>query len=409
MSSNLAAFPTAGNVLPKSRDGLATALRALGWEWRYNTRSHRAELRARGEEWREGNDRLIADIRAEIPLRFKEAKRNKPLAFGRTAFEDSFAAVLFHSEVDPFQAWLEALPAWDGEARLDGWLSRVFDVEAGQEALAAWCSRFLPLGAVWRTFKPGTKLDEMPVLIGVQGCGKSTALRALLPPEKEEWFSDGLRLAADDKVRAEALQGRVIVEAAEMAGSTRAERESLKAFLSRTNDGSVRLAYRRDPETMRRRCVMAGTTNDSHCLPTDPSGNRRFVALNVRSGQDGAAGVRAYLADARGQIWAEALRRYHAGEVVYLPADLITAQTAANAGAVSVDESLEDELLRFLDGREEPFRIKDLRGSLVVSFGGDRPSDKRLGVELQRLGCDALGLRQIRGERGRWWNPPVPF
>ena len=103
MSSNLAAFPTAGNVLPKSRDGLATALRALGWEWRYNTRSHRAELRPRGDEWREANDRLIADIRAEIPLRFKEAKRHKPLAFGRTAFEDGFAALLFHSEVDPFR------------------------------------------------------------------------------------------------------------------------------------------------------------------------------------------------------------------------------------------------------------------------------------------------------------------
>ena len=406
--SNVATFRHANAMLPKSRDGLATALQALGWEWRYNTRSHRAELRPRGDEWREANDRLIADIRAEIPLRFKEAKRNKPLAFGRTAFEDSFAALLFHSEVDPFLEWLEGLPAWDGEARLDGWLSRVFDV-ATEPDLAAWCSRFLPLGAVWRTYRPGTKLDEMPVIVGPQGCGKSTALRALLPPERDEWFSDGLRLAADDKIRAEALQGRVIVEAAEMAGSTKAERESLKAFLSRTDDGAVRLAYRRNPETMRRRCVMAGTSNDHACLPADPSGNRRFVALNVRSGLDGAAGVRAYLDDARDQLWVEALHRYHAGEVAYLPADLIAAQTAANAGAVSVDESLEDELLRFLDGREEPFRIKDLRGSLVVPSGGDRPSDKRLGVELQRLGCESLGLQRHRSERGRWWNPPVPF
>ena len=407
--SSVAAFPTAGNVLPKSRDGLATALRALGFDWRYNLRAMRAELREGGGEWREANDRLIADVRADIPLRFKEAKKNKPLAFGRSAFDDAFAALLHHAEVDPFLEWLEGLPAWDGEARLDGWLARVFDVATEQADLAAWCSRFLPLGTTWRTFRPGTKLDEMPVLIGAQGCGKSTALRALLPPEKDDWFSDGLRLAADDKTRAEALQGRVIVEAAEMAGSTRAERESLKAFLSRTDDGAVRLAYRRNPETMRRRCVMAGTTNDPHCLPADPSGNRRFVALNVRAGIDGAAGVRAYLDGARGQLWAEAVHRYRAGETAYLPADLIEAQTAANAGAVSVDESLEDEILRFLDGREESFRIRDLRGSLVVPHGGDRPSDKRLGVELQRLGCESLGLQRHRGERGRWWNPPVPF
>ena len=104
-------------------------------------------------------------------------------------------------------------------------------------------------------------------MIGAQGVGKSTALRCLLPPEHPEWFSDGLRLSADDKVRAEALQGRVIVEAAEMAGSTRAERESLKAFLSRTDDGSVRLAFRRNPETLLRRCVIAGTSNES-ALPT---------------------------------------------------------------------------------------------------------------------------------------------
>lgn len=125
-----------------------------------------------------------------------------------------------------------------------------------------WASRFIFLGCVCRTMTPGIKLDEMPVLIGPQGIGKSTALRLVLPPDMPDLFNDGLHLAADPRIRAEALQGRAIVEASEMAGSTRAEMESLKAFLSRTDDGGQRMAYRRNPEAMPRRCIIVGTSNN---------------------------------------------------------------------------------------------------------------------------------------------------
>ena len=196
-----------------------------------------------------------------------------------------------------------------------------------------------------------------------------------------------------------------------MAGSTRAERESLKAFLSRADDGSVRLAFRRNPETMLRRCVMAGTSNDPHCLPADPAGNRRFVALTVRADPDGAAGVRLYLTNFREQLWAEALHRYREGEPAYLPSDLVEAQTAANAGAVQVDETVEGALLDFLEhcGAGERFRVVDVRRSLQPRLGDALPSDKRLSVELQRLGCEYVDQVRIDGQRGRWWFPPTPF
>ena len=53
---------------------------------------------------------------------------------------------------------------------------------------------------------------------------------------------------ADVKAQVEALQGRVLVEVAEMSGSTRAEVESIKTFLARQDDGAVRLTYRRGPD-----------------------------------------------------------------------------------------------------------------------------------------------------------------
>ena len=402
---------TVAEEQPKTREGLGNVLGAMGYQWRYNVRGMCAELRQGVGDWDPTNDRRIADIRSRIPERFKQAGTNKRLLFGRTAFEDCFLALLNRAESDPFKDWLEALPKWHGEHRLDSWLSHVFEIDDEHKALAAWGSRSLLLGAVWRTYEPGTKIDEMLVLIGRQGIGKSTAPKCLLPPEHPEWFTDGLRLSADDKVRAEALQQRVIVEAAEMAGSTRAERESLKSFLSRTDDGAVRLAWRHDPEVALRRCVLIGTSNDPHCLPADPSGNRRFVAVTVRAGEDGATGVRLYLKNFREQLWAEALHRYREGETAHLPSDLAEIQTRVNASAVQVDESLEDALLAFLDARIEAdgwFRIKhDVRPVIQARLaGGEAPSDKRLSVELQRLGCESHGLKWYRGLRGRWWSNP---
>ena len=56
-----------------------------------------------------------------------------------------------------------------------------------------------------------------------------------------------------------------------MAGSTRADIASLKAFLSRTDDGAVRLAYRGDPELMLRRAVIVGAADRNDPLPNDPN------------------------------------------------------------------------------------------------------------------------------------------
>ena len=260
--------------------------------------------------------------------------------FGTEAWRVLLNAVLFHVEVDPFIEWLEALPEWDGNLRFAGWLTQVFEAE--RSPLVEWASRFIFLGPMWRAFKPGYKLDEMPVLIGPQGCGKSTALRWVLPPEEGEWFADSLNLADDSKARAEALQGRVLVEASEMTGGSRADLESLKAFISRTDDGGVRLAYRANPEPLPRRAVIVGTSNDD-CLPNDPTGNRRFVAIRLQDGDP--ANLRTYLDTNREQLWAEALDVYCSGTEARLPEDLFACQAVSNERFRRRDHILEDDEL----------------------------------------------------------------
>ena len=272
--------------------------------------------------------------------------------------------------MDPFIEWLESLGKWDKKPRLDSWLGEVFRTDSGCE-LTKWASVFVLLGAVWRTYEPGTKLDEMPVLNGEQGCGKSTALRLLLPPEHPEWFADGLHLASDPRTRVEALQGRVIVEASEMAGITRAELESLKTFLSRTDDGSTRLAWRRNPETMLRRCVFVGSTNNRNCPPNDPSGNRRFVVVNVRATERGAAGVRRYLGTNREQLWAEAHYLYRMGIPAHLPENLKDLQSEANEEHRRRDDILEDKLDAWLEDAPRQFTLEQAARGVGLIENGD--------------------------------------
>ena len=344
-SAAAAGAAAAKRQLPRNAVGLAAALAGLGIAWRFNVRSMRHEFREAADDWREANDRTEARIQEAIANRYVTGEKHAPLRFGRETWQRSLNALLANAETDPFLDWVQAQSPWDGTPRLDGWLREVFETDPNCP-LTAWAARFVFLGPVWRAFEPGTKMDEMPVLIGPQGCGKSTALRCALPPEQPEWFADGLHLAADPKTRAEALQSRVIVEAAEMARSTRAELESLKSFLSRTDDGAVRLAYRRNPETALRRCIIVGTSNDPTCLPNDPSGNRRFVSVVLRGGDPAA--LRAYMNERREQLWAEALAVYRIGVEARLPDDLHEAQSATNEQVRRRDDILEDTLADWL-------------------------------------------------------------
>ena len=280
----------------KDAAALEAALDKAGVRLRFNIRAQRTEMSRDGDPWQEMTDRSTADLRREIAERFQYSTTSRgpsQLHFGDASWKLWTDALLHRRECDPFKEWLDGLPTWDRLERARHWLSDVFEVENEGNQLVSWASQFILLGAVTRSYEPGTKLDEMPVLIGPQGIGKSTALRLTLPPDMPELFADGLHLAGNPKERTEALQGRVIVECAEMAGSTRAELESLKAFLSRVDDGSVRLAYRHNPETMLRRCIIVGTTNAPEPLPNDPSGNRRFVPVVLTSGDVGR--LRAYL------------------------------------------------------------------------------------------------------------------
>ena len=395
----------------KTRAGLIKALEWVGVDVRFNERSARMELQdaieaqAGRPNWESSDDLKGDELREVIAdtCLYPGAKGPARLQFGRDRWGEVLNALLHRRRVDPFKVWLEALPPWDGETRLDFWLGHVFTIGDINEDLLSWASRSVLMGVVTRTFHPGEKHDEMVVLVGPQGIGKSTAWAWLLPgePERSRWFSDGLSFHDDQKAKAEALQGMVLVEASEMTGSTKAEVETIKKFLSRTND-NIRLTYRRDPSPLLRRCMIVGTTNDPRCLPNDSSGNRRFLPVPCLAGDP--AKTRAYLDEHREQMWAEAIHRVREKrETAYLPDSLKSAQAELTEQYRAVDEVAEEVIGTWLD--ENPIAVTANKIANGINWTPDSRSVYRITTVLKQLGYTRS--RVSGGVSRTWmWNPP---
>ncbi|MFU1607367.1 VapE domain-containing protein [Sulfitobacter pontiacus] len=130
-------------------------------------------------------------------------------------------------------------------------------------------SRLFLIGAVTRIFEPGCKFDQMLIIRGDTGGGKSTFLRNLAGG----FFSE-FRVNLDDLGRTvEQMRGNWILEMAEMA-KARGDNNQLKDFLSAGSD-TIRLAYGKREVKYERQSVMAATSNDDDFL-SDPTSVRRF-------------------------------------------------------------------------------------------------------------------------------------
>ena len=383
----------------KDADALEAALAALGITFRYNLRAMQAEISTGGAKWTKTTDRSSADLRRVIDGKFAYRLAGKqgtsPLRFGAESFNEHLNALLYHLEVDPFKSWLEALPAWDGTGRLAKLLPDCLGAADGP--LTRWAGAYLTLGAVQRTYEPGGLLREIPIIIGPQRAGKSQLLSNLLPPEHPDWFSDSVSVSDPSQKRIESMLGRVIVELSELTGFRRAELESLKAFISRRDDGATRLAYRRDPETALRRFILVGTSNDQECLPNDPSGNTRFVPIQCGAGSH----VEPYLDEHRVQLWAEGLALYRNGERANLPRDLMGLQAEHGERHRRKDQVIEDAVEEIVgDG---PSTIGDLC-RLVGIPSSDRRAVSRLADALRMKGWTKKRERVPNGERVYFWR-----
>lgn len=295
------------------------ALSQLGYLFSYNTRTHE-QMYSRAGKTGPVNDRNIAYMRRRIREEFGYTPRKETIrdAIEMSAYARPFDPVLKYLKglSKPTKADLTAIKTWmiDYLGAEDTPLNR----EIGIITLVA---------GVRRVRKPGCPYDLVPVLIGVQGCGKSRCVRIMA--RKPAWHADQEILHLRAQEQQEALSGIWIYELGELGGMDKASNEKVKAFVSRTRD-RARPAFRHYKEDRRRSCIFIATTNQEEFL-TDPSGNRRFIPIKV-----GKVRLKA-LAKAMDGLWAAAAKLEKEGRTIDLPKSLWGEAASVQAAAMEHD------------------------------------------------------------------------
>lgn len=228
---------------------------------------------------------------------------------------------------------------WDGEKRIDTLLIDYFGADDSEYTRVV--TRKWMCGAVARILNPGCKFDNMIVLIGDQGIGKSTFFKKLA----KDWFCDSLKDIKGNQA-IEKLLSSWIIEFGELEGFNKSESSLMKSFLSSQED-ITRLAYAHNTEYFKRHCVFVGTTNEEEFLKDD-TGNRRYWPINIKGKKGRLNPKDKKFEQVIDQLWAEAVYLYRdCSEKLYLNEEQEAMAKEARKGhkVIDVRQGIVEEFL----------------------------------------------------------------
>ena len=183
-------------------------------------------------------------------------------------------------QYNPVEEFLNNLPQWDGQNHVARLFSRLPGISTEQHAfLAVWLRSTV---AHWLQLDTMHGNEVVPVLIGAQGCGKTTFLRRLLPCQLRQYYLDHLNLSNKfDKEMA--LTNNLLVNLDELEAIRPSQHAALKQTLSK-NKVNGRPIFGKAQDDRPRYASFVSTTNNPHPL-TDATGSRRYICLTIPKGQ----------------------------------------------------------------------------------------------------------------------------
>jgi hypothetical protein len=317
---------------------------------------------------------------------------------GREMMRDAVLAVALDATFDSAQDWLNAL-VWDGVERIERFYPRYLGTENTPYTRAV--SLYHLTAHAGRVLSPGCQVDMVPVLIGLQGSGKSSAVRALVPAEL---YYVELSLSADDDDLARMVKGVLAAELPELRGLRGKEIDHIKAYITKREEEYIP-KYMEKKARYPRRVVFVGTTNQEEFL-ADETGNRRWLPVVV-----GRQDISAIERD-RLQLWAEARDRVKLDGIQWRGAEELGRAQHVHHMA---HDPWETSIVKWLHAQEDSTGITPaarnclqsadiLRWPLGIDVGKQTKGDEmRLAAILRGLGYRRV-RESVEGERVRVWK-----
>ena len=208
---------------------------------------------------------------------------------------------------DPVNDYLDHLPRWDGKDRVTPLAERVpTEWKEWTHLFHIWMRSMV---AMWLGKGQLTGNALVPLLIGRQGCGKSSFCRILLPRELQDYYNDRINFKNENDLNL-GLSSFGLINLDEFDRVTQRQQIVLKYLVS-TADLKYRPPYGKAYTSNRRYASFIGTTNEQTPL-TDPSGSRRFLCVLIDGDIDFETPVR------HDQLFAQLMHEIQNGERYWL-------------------------------------------------------------------------------------------
>ena len=186
----------------------------------------------------------------------------------------------------PLEDYLEYLPEWDGKDHIRALADTLPTANAQWRNLFyIW---FLSMTAHWYRREHLHANSSLPLLVGPQGCGKSTWCRNLLPPSLRMYYTDSIDFS--NKRDAELMLTRfALINIDEFDSVSSAYQSFLKNVLQKPVV-NARQPFKRSIQALHRYASFIATCNNYDLL-TDPTGSRRFICIEISGTIDNSTSI----------------------------------------------------------------------------------------------------------------------